>query len=247
MRRTNLPRLAEGEWFHEHNEGDPRSPERVCETFHPGIRVSLREYNRVPLQEFTYKDLAAAIDPTFMGQGWRALELDGNSIELLGFDNDTMEFAINSSEFSQNDIVYVCSIKFEEWDEVGSDEELTPMEKARMLLWVGNIRVHCTDPSFLYFGYQYILTQLDASIYPENRYPKIKNPQVQGICCKHLNRILGVLPFYAGDIANEIANQFGGDLDRNSLNMIARRKKAERAAKYAGMGGTTPPLDQNQE
>lgn len=233
-------KIAEGDWVHECDHGDPRSPERVCETFHPVIRVNLAEYNRVDLNEMTYKDLAKAIDPTFMGQGWRALVLDGNSIEVMGFDDDTMEFSINSSEFAENHMKYVCSIKFEEWDEVGQDQELTPMEKARLLLWTGNIRVHCTDPSFLYFGYQYILTQLGASIYPEERFPKIRNPGVQGIVCKHLNRILGVLGAYSGDIAQEMSRQFGGELDKDTYNKIARRKQAERSAKYSTMGGTTP-------
>ena len=131
---TDRVKVAEGCWTHDCDHGDARSPERVCETFHPALVISLRDYNRVPLKEFTYKDMAAAIDPGFKNQGFRAWELDGDTIKVEGFEGDTMNFSINSSEYDKNKIKYICSIQFLEWDEVGQDQELTPMEKAWTLL-----------------------------------------------------------------------------------------------------------------
>ena len=58
------------------------------------------------------------------------------------------------------------------------------------------------------------MTQLDAAIVPEQRFPKIKNPQLKGVVCKHLLRTLKVLPFHLGDVAKAIAaerKKMGGE------------------------------------
>jgi hypothetical protein len=187
---------------HRHLDGDACA---LCEA--TGIHQVVRMEDVRTLNEATYKELAGMIDGNFLSQKVRSDALDG--IRLLGFEGNIMRFRINSSEFAQNRIQYQCSVQFDDWDEVGPDPDLNYAEKARLLLWVGNIRLHCTDPSYLYWGYNYLLTVLDAAIYPEERKPVIRNPQERGIVCKHLNRILRVLPFYSGKIAAELKSQFG--------------------------------------
>jgi hypothetical protein len=98
-------------------------------------------------------------------------------------------------------------VQFKEWNEQVDDTTLNANEAARLLFWGGNLRLHCTCPSFSYWGFQYILTQLDAAIVPEDRFPHIRNPELKGIVCKHLNKTLKVLPFHMGDMAKEIKAQ----------------------------------------
>jgi hypothetical protein len=74
-------------------------------------------------------------------------------------------------------------------------------------MWSGDVRMYCGCPSFKYFGYQYILTQLGASIVPENRFPHVRNPQLLGIACKHIRRLMRVLPFHRGNLAAAIKRQ----------------------------------------
>jgi len=171
----------------------------------PYPTVNMKEYSQ--LNEATYKDIASLIDGNFLQQKVRADALNG--IQLIGFDGNVMNFLINSSEIERNRIRYQCSVMFDQWDELGQDADFNFNERARMMLWVGDIRLHCTCPSFLYWGYQYICTVLDAAIYPEVRYPKIRNPGERGVVCKHLNRILRVLPFHNAKIASELKTQFG--------------------------------------
>jgi hypothetical protein len=164
---------------------------------------SLWGWNNV--NEATYKELGTLIDGNFLNQKIRASALEG--VMFDGVEEDTLMFRMKSSEFEKNRIIYQCMIKFDNWDEIGQDPDLNYVEKARMLLWTGNIRVHCSDPSFLYY-YQYITTVLDASIYPEDRKPVRNNPQERGIVCKHLNRVLQVLPFHSGKIASAMKAQY---------------------------------------
>jgi hypothetical protein len=181
----------------------------------------------IPLTEATYKELARAIDPNFLRQGVRAAALRG--VRYKGFNgHDMMVFYVTSSEIDKPGMrgwgrEYICIIQFLQWDDIGGDPDLTPREKALMMLWTSDIKVFCDDPSFLFWGYQYILTQIDASIYPELRPPYIRNPQYRGVVCKHLNRVLKALPFYSGDIAQEVTKQWGGKIDKKSIDAIRHR------------------------
>ena len=177
----------------------------MVDLLQPYPTVNMQMYSQ--LNELNYREIATGIDGNFLNQKVRADELNG--IQLGGFEDNIMKFLINSSKFDENRIRYQCSVMFDQWDEIGQDPDFNFPERARMLLWVGDLRLHCTCPSFLYWGYQYILTVLDSSIYPEVRAPKVRNPGERGIVCKHLNRILRVLPFYSGEMAKELKNQFG--------------------------------------
>ena len=159
------------------------------------------------LHEATYKELASLIDGNFLQQKVRSEVLQG--VRLDHFEDNIAHFAVKSSEFNNNRIVYDCAVQFVDWDEVGQDPDLNFNEKARMLLWVGDIRLHCSCPSFLYHGYNYLLSVLDSAINPEQRPPVRNNPDQRGIVCKHLNRILRVLPVHSGKIAEEIRRQYG--------------------------------------
>ena len=206
----NRPTL-QGTWGHHGTttilEGvDYQRHAAVCEHHQPYVQLDMPQIRTV--NEATYKELGTLIDGNFLNQKVRADELSG--INLVGFEpEDVMNFHVNSSKHTRNRIRYTNSIQFDEWDEIGADPDFNFMEKARLLLWVGNIRVHCTCPSFLYWGYQYMCTVLDAAVYPEERFPRIRNPQERGIVCKHLNRVLRVLPFHNAQIASELKRQFG--------------------------------------
>jgi hypothetical protein len=190
------------------------------------LQLSLRP----ALREATYKELAALIDPNFLRQGIRARALRG--VYFQGFFNpnqasgagvsDTMWFKVTSSLEVYNGLMYDCFVRFLAWDEIGNDVDLNNREKAMMCLWTSDLQLDCNDMSFKYWGYQYILTQLNASIRPQQIFPHVRNPHLQGVVCKHLNRVLKALPFHTGDIAKEISKQFGGKLDQRTQRDISR-------------------------
>lgn len=194
----------------------------IMRVHRPVLQFSMQELYGLPqLNEMNYKQMVQAIDPNFLRQGWRARALRG--LRYNGFSGDTMIFYVTSSEIELNGIEYMNLVKFLQWDDYGGNPDISPREKALQLLWLSDIQVHCDDPSFLYWGYQYILTQLDASVYQETRYPHIRNPQLRGIVCKHLNRVLRSLPFYSGDIAKAITDQWGGKITKREIDAIKRR------------------------
>lgn len=199
-----------GQWDFDGTSNIPdlnwNSPEEVCGHFHPYAQVSMQQV--ATLNEATYKQLAALIDDNFLKQRVRASELKG--VFVRGFKPDnTLNFHVPSSESDKNRINYANSVMFDQWEEYGSDPNRNFIERARQLLLTGDVKVHCTCPSFLYWGYQYICSVIDAAIYPEDRHPRVRNPAERGIVCKHLNKTLKVLPFHNADIAQEMKRQFG--------------------------------------
>ncbi len=225
MRIQSLRKQPHGQWgIHQNHLCESvnyDSPREVVEHHMPFLRFNMQEVNI--LNELTYKDIAGGINGAFLNQKVRADALD--PIEFIGmvdsvtgrdnrrFYSDTRNislFNVKSSEYSENGIIYPNTVAWEDWDEVGNDPD-TPSyrDKALFLIWASNVRLNCTCESFFWWGYQYILTQLDASIFPVNVAPKVRNPNVHGVVCKHMNRVLRSLPFYTGEIAAEMQEQFG--------------------------------------
>ncbi|RYD68024.1 MAG: hypothetical protein EOP83_01620 [Verrucomicrobiaceae bacterium] len=174
----------------------------------PGLRYFQEDTIPARLDEIYYKDLMQEIVPNntpgatnakLPFRDWAPLVPSVKYLETRG---NTMKF------FVPNNINgWETYVQFPEWAEQASDVELKAPEAARLLLWGGNVKLHCHCPSFSYWGFNYILDQLDASIYHEDRYPHVRNPQLRGVACKHLIRTLKVLPFHLGDIAAVIKAQ----------------------------------------
>jgi hypothetical protein len=169
---------------------------------YPHTHPYFHDTHPVMLDEVTYKDIMHIIDPRDLPHRDYAPLI--KFVRYVGTDDNIMKFFVPSPTKIN---VWNTYIQFMEWDAQVRDTNIDNNEAARLLLWAGNIRVHCPCPSFKFWGYQYILTQLDASIEAEVRFPHIRNPQLKGIVCKHLRRTIKVLPFHLGDMATEIKNQ----------------------------------------
>lgn len=58
-----------------------------------------------------------------------------------------------------------------------------------------DVRLFCNCPSFRWWGYQYYLSSIDSVFGRKNKhYPGVRNPKLKGALCKHLYKVLGVLP-----------------------------------------------------
>jgi|HigsolmetaGSP11D_1036233.scaffolds.fasta_scaffold00013_34 hypothetical protein len=162
----------------------------------------------VRLDELHYRDIMAEIVPNNVAgrkhnklpfRDWAPLIKYVRYVTTRG---NTMKFMVPAKYNA-----WETYIQFPEWESQVRDTNIDANEAARLLLWSGNVRLHCNCPAFSFWGFQYILTQLDAAIYAEGRFPIIRNPDLKGIACKHLIRTLKVLPFHLGDMAAAIRAQ----------------------------------------
>ena len=72
---------------------------------------------------------------------------------------------------------------------------------------LADIQWWSSDPSFLYQGFQYWLTQLDSSIYSENRKPKRWDKihgDGQAFVTKHMAQLIDQLPFFRNQMSSSL-------------------------------------------
>lgn len=167
------------------------------------------------LDEVTVKDLAQAISPSSLPHRDYLPFL--KSVNYKGMRGDTMKFHVPSPPRRKRRKVspyyvapgYVYNgwntyVRFNDWWTVLDDASLKPQEAGRLALWSSNVALHCHCPAFKYYGYQYILSQLDAAIVPEERFPHTRNPQLKNVACKHLRKVIPAVLFYSGTLAQQI-------------------------------------------
>lgn len=97
-------------------------------------------------------------------------------------------------------------LKFFDWLKVFEGEEITSKE-LKDILKVSDVQVFSTSPSFNYQGFNYWLTQLDGSIYPQNIKPEVWN-KIHGdgvaFLDKHLYSLLRSIDFFIPQMAQKL-------------------------------------------
>ena len=150
-----------------------------------------------PIYSFTLKELLDAEDPNFIHRRERLAEL--SEPELLYCYANTAVFEIKSSHYGQkvkgggtNATKYKVFILFEDFYTIGSDKDINFEDAIDYAINFGDIHCRCTCPSQLYWGFSYIGTQMRYlyGVPRENRFPKIRNPNLKSTGCKHTDKVI---------------------------------------------------------
>ncbi|HFU2857307.1 TPA: phage tail protein [Enterobacter cloacae] len=116
---------------------------------------------------------------------------DGTGITAAAFQGMKHNMAIVSVTASQASVHqhHRVRIRFEEWDGAMDDltEEAGKNKKVIKNLCAGRVSVDCDCGRWQYW-YRYIGTAGNYAVTPpkEYAYPKIRNPRLQGVACKHI-------------------------------------------------------------
>ncbi len=140
-------------------------------------------------------------------------------------DNDPVFFALYKTPMSPRSIergypqrfgtdAWYQTVSFLDFKDAMNSPGETMADRVYLMMMSGDIALHCTCPSFKYWGYWYIMNGLDAAVYAQNIRPDVRNPQMKGVICKHLDIILKVMPFYRSDFTRDIRAQ-GFDFARD--------------------------------
>ena len=97
------------------------------------------------------------------------------SARLYKVENRTVFYTVTSSSGNKQ---YIVKIQL-------TDLDLSNLDSLEDALQ-GNIKIYCSCDAFLYSGYKYIAFKANSGIEPETRAPKITNPNMYGIACKHI-------------------------------------------------------------
>lgn len=76
------------------------------------------------------------------------------------------------------------------------------------LLLAGNISCYCSCPDHKFKGFKYMGYTQGYGIYREARFPRIKNPKLEGSVCKHMLAVLSVMMFSWMVISRDLQNSY---------------------------------------
>lgn len=156
---------------------------------------------RERLDELTRKDILGDVDPRTLRY---SEEVKG--IRYRGITKDYVVLFETPSVTANPPTSYEQRITLLDYQEIADAEDLTHREKLRLAI-AGDLEVSCTCPAFKWWGYEYIMTQLDAKGgTPQNIYPQVRNPKLHGTVCKHLKIVLQAFVMHWTSIAKDIKN-----------------------------------------
>lgn len=137
-------------------------------------------------------------------------------VRYFGLSKDgTLNFKVGSqSQSGKFYYVFIEAPDIIKFADLVEEGEHFTIKNLPELLSMKGFRVHCEDPSFLYYAFQYMATQGDYEIEPETRAPKRNNTLLQGATCKHLHATIKTI--YEN---NQIRQAISKDID-NYLRMI---------------------------
>lgn len=150
---------------------------------------------------------------------------DKGGLRLDDQDASTWKFKIHSG--TKNDVWYDAYIHFKNvkpalermvWDKrfwVTDKSRIDLRKLAKEFMNKVDVQLNCSCPADLYWGGQYIrsLGKYDAKFTrKEIRPPRVRNPRQYGMVCKHLDRLLKVLPFYGSTMAKWIKDFYEKDI-----------------------------------
>lgn len=139
----------------------------------------------IPINEATRKEILKEAD---YARKQRAKKLTTKYAGVTNA-NGWIKFVTNS-QYTPG-IKYTQYIKLAEAGDMKYFKEFNKKDIIRLFL-SGDLKVHCTCPDFRY-RQKYMAYNLGYGIFKETRFPKIRNPRLEGSVCKHLICVLSVV------------------------------------------------------
>lgn len=160
------------------------------------IREDIRKESFQPINEATYKELLS------MAERKRVKRASLMSTKYLGVTSSRgwIKFTTESQRIKGK--YYTQYIKLAEANDIKYFKEFNVRQITRLFI-SGDIQVSCTCPDMRY-RYRYMAYNLGYGIQKETRFPKIRNPQLEGSVCKHLIVVLKVIQMNWSKIARDM-------------------------------------------
>lgn len=116
-----------------------------------------------------------------------------------------------------------------QWKSDGSGIDLDKL--ANRILTNADMRVWCSCPCNQFWGFAYIQTTHQTKYGdPENRKPRVRNPDQRGTGCKHLQKVFDKLPSLKSTLAGHLKRFFSDDIKAIEKEVFHEKAKFKAAA-----------------
>lgn len=158
---------------------------------------SFKSKKIVPINEASRKELISGADAARLARSKKL------TTKYIGVTNSRGWITFKTNSQYTPGKKYTQYIKLNEAKDMKYFKEFNKRDIVRLFL-SGDLSVWCSCPDFKYHGFKYMGYQMGYGIYKENRYPKIRNPRLEGTVCKHLLCVLAVLNMNWSTIAKDM-------------------------------------------
>ena len=150
-----------------------------------------------PIFSFTGKELLDARDGNFIHHDKYTSELSEPTL-LYAYAN-TAVFEIKSSHYGEKvkgggtiATKYKVFILFEDFYTIGKDKDINFEDAIDYAINFSDWHCRCNCPASQFWGYNYEATAMRYlyGVPRENRFPKIRNPNLHGTICKHTDKVI---------------------------------------------------------
>lgn len=155
---------------------------------------------KCPILSYRLRELYDNRDPLYLRKDERTDALE--EPKLVRAYASTLKFLVKSSNYASNGKSYEVYVLLEDFMSIASDKQISLEDAVHYVLENGDVHVSCSDPSFLYWGWRYISTQL-VYLYGvplENRRPERNNVELRSTYCKHINKVIQWMMNHESDI-----------------------------------------------
>lgn len=176
-----------------------------------------------PIYSFTLKELRDGEDMNFIHRREHLAELDEPTV-LYAYAN-TLVMEIKSSQYGKkvkggtNVTKYKIFVLFEDFYTIGKDKDIDFEDAIDYAINFSDIHIRCTCPSMLYWGFSYQGTAMRYlyGVPRENRFPKVRNPNLKGTMCKHCDKVIEWILKHKDIVAKLFATYYGRLNDGQSI------------------------------
>ena len=154
---------------------------------------------------------------------------DVGPVTLYKIEGDTLHFRVGSST---GKAYYQVRIRLNDWDTLIRNN--SDYEKAAHLASMGRVSFDCSCGRHQYW-FRYLATIGGFALDPyEEAFPKIRNPKLIGVCCKHMVKTIGVMqsPIIRKRIEAEMSKQakkegWFTDIDKRNAKVLTAKDLVE--------------------
>lgn len=181
-----------------------------------------------PIYSFTIQELLDNRDGQFIHHDQYTKELESPILEYAYA--NTLKFKIKSSHFGEtvkmkdgrtgtNQTWYNVYVLFEDFYCIGKDKDIDFEDAIDYAINFGDVHIRCNCPAQNFWGYNFIDTELKMlyGIPLEKRFPKIRNPNLKGVMCKHIDVALRYIQRNKATIAKMFALYYNRLNDGQSI------------------------------
>lgn len=193
------------------------------------VQLPQKKYQRLSKVKPSTADYKRLLtEKTFLRVKERAA---GIGVNLMSVDCANLELRFRTESVSIPGKYYTEIIQLSSLTE----EDIIETRDLPALLRSAKLKIYSDDPAFLYWGGAYWAWRQGYGLFPERRFPRVRNPYHRLYTSKHMYAVLRTFPFLSTKIAGYLRRYWSAEQQKTIADSLDRLMKKIRTEDLLGM------------